>query len=316
MESDTPIVQGDPVSSPAPSVPRRSRVLVPVALAAFVVGVLVAGWLALDGKLDFLMPGTREAPAVAAGQQAAADPALVLARRDAAQEQASMMVGSVETRLALLEDRLTRIDQQASAASGNAARAEGLLVAFAARRVIAKGQPLGYLENQLKLRFGGAQPDAVATVIAFSRDPVTIDQLSGGLDALAETLAARPESESGWARLRGELASLFIVRRAASRSVRAQGRVERARLLLASGRTGEAIADVSRMPGAEGATEWLEQARRYDGAQQALDVIETAAMLQPRLMQDAGGQQLGQASPLAPPADAARAVASGAPAAR
>lgn len=39
-------------------------------------------------------------------------------------------VGNVEARLAMLEDRLSRINLQANAASGNAARAESLLIAL------------------------------------------------------------------------------------------------------------------------------------------------------------------------------------------
>src|SRR3546814_9831855 len=41
---------------------------------------------------------------------------------------------ALTTRVSELEDRISRINVQAQAASGNAARAEGLLIAFAARR--------------------------------------------------------------------------------------------------------------------------------------------------------------------------------------
>jgi hypothetical protein len=298
------------VASPRPS--RGAKPMVIVALLAFVIGVLLAGWLALRGDLDFALPGTARnaAPRLSAIPSMAAVPP-----GDAASaEQASYTVGGIETRLALLEERFARLDMQASEASGNAARAEGLLVAIAARRVIGKGGQLGFLEDQIKLRFGGAQPEAVRTVIAFGRNPVTIDQLYSGLDALAPALAEAPKSDGSWSRLKREFASLFVVRRANSPSLDPRDRLHRARLMLTSGKTAEAIEEVSRLPGAESAAGWIENARRYDQAQQALDIIETAAMLEPRKLLDAAGNPIDQPSPLAQPADmASQAQASQAP---
>lgn len=295
-----------PVGAVDPRGKRRTgKVLLVVALVAFVIGVLLAGWLALRGTLDFMLPeSARPAASRLTGTPGAA-PALPEA---IASQQASYAVGGVETRLALLEERLARLDLQASAASGNAARAEGLLVAFASRRVLGKGGQLGYLEDQLKLRFGGAQPEAVRTVIEFGKDPVTIDELYSGLDALAPALAEAPKSEGGWSRLRREFASLFVVRRANSPSLDPRDRIARARLMLTSGKTAEAIEEVLRLPGAEAASGWIDNARRYDQAQQALDVIETAAMLEPRKLFDAAGKPVDQPSPLAQPADMAAQV--------
>lgn len=284
---------------------RTGKGLVIVALIAFVAGVLLAGWLALRDTLDFMAPGTdRPVAARLAGSsgEAGSLPAAI------ASQQASYAVGGVETRLALLEERLARLDLQASAASGNAARAEGLLIAFASRRVLGKGGQLGYLEDQLKLRFGGAQPDAVRTVVQFGKDPVTLDELYSGLDALAPTLAEAPKTDGGWSRLRREFASLFVVRRANSPSLDPRDRISRARLMLTSGKTAEAIEEVSRLPGAESASGWIDNAKRYDQAQQALDVIETAAMLEPRKLFDASGKPVGQSSPLAQPAEMAAQV--------
>ncbi|MCK9541948.1 MAG: MICOS complex subunit MIC60 [Novosphingobium sp.] len=299
---------------------RRVGLFWPIALLTFVALVLLAGWLAITGKLDFLIPSLRGDAAPAAVASAPAVPAPVMAAPDAAQAQqaqaqaqASMLVGGVETRLALLEERLSRIDQQAHAASGNAARAEGLLIAFAARRVIARGAQLGYLENQLRLRFGGAQPDAVATVIAFGKEPVTVDQLVSGLDALTPALANSPKGENGWDWLRRELSGLFVVRGASTQAANPSDRIARARLMMMAGKTSEAIDEVSKLPGADRASAWIAGARRYMAAQQALDVIETAAMLEPRLLHDGEGAPVMQTSPLSPPADAA-ASASAAPA--
>ncbi|MBV1690718.1 hypothetical protein KRR38_24320 [Novosphingobium sp. G106] len=205
----------------------------------------------------------------------------------------------METRLALLEDRLTRIDGEANAASGNAARAEALLIAFAARRRIAKGEQLDVIADQLKLRFGGAQPQAVQTIIAFAKDPVTLDELNAQLEAAAPALAGQVREESTWTRARRELASLFVVRRAPAPAATPASRVAHARLMLVRGQIDEAIAEVERMPGADGAQGWIDAAHRYEAAQQALDVIETAAMLEPHALRDGSGKAVEQPSPLA-----------------
>src|SRR3546814_10207214 len=60
---------------------------------------------------------------------------------------------ALAARVAELEQRLSRITLQAESASGNASRAEGLLVAFAVRRALDRGLSLGYLDAQLRLRF-------------------------------------------------------------------------------------------------------------------------------------------------------------------
>jgi len=288
---------------------KRTTVL--VAFLAFAIGAAVTGWLANEGKLRIAVPGGGAAPIQLAATDAADTDAPAPNPKEAA-AMASAVVGGVETRLALLEERMARLDLEANAASGHAARAEGLLIAFAARRVIAKGSDLGFVEDQLKLRFGGAQPEAVRTVITFARAPVTLDQLVGGLDALAPVLVDAPHGDSGWGWLKQQMSGLFVVRRATTPTLSPADRVQRAKILLGSGKTQEAIEEIEKMPGAENAQAWIESARRYDRAQQALDVIETAAMLEPRRLHDAQGRAIDEPSPLAQPADTAGA---GAPAA-
>lgn len=275
-----------------------------VALLAFAVGIALTAWLVADGRLRMVLPGGAGTPsAKLAGQPVRAD--VPTQDSDASQQarMASAMVGGVETRLALLEERMARLDQEASAASGHAGRAEGLLIAFAARRVIARGGELGFIEDQLRLRFGGAQPDAVRTVIDFSRDPLTIDELSGALDTLAPGLAEPPQADRGWGWVMNELSGLFVVRSGIAPSPTSADHVRRARLQLASGRVSEAITEVEKMPGAEKAAPWIEGARRYANVQAALDVIETAAMLEPRRLRDASAREIDEPSPLAQPAE-------------
>ena len=198
--------------------------------------------------------------------------------------------------MAAAEQRLARLDLQAQAAAGNTARAEGLLIAFATRRALEKGAELGYLADQLRLRFGDAMPNAVDTIIRTSRDPITLDQLIARLEGLSPRLAKASEQD-GFARFTEELSQLFVVRRESAPSPQPQRRLDRARLFLESGRTDSAIAEVRNLPGADRAEGWLRDAERYAAAQRALDLIETAAVLEPRRLRDGAGNRIEQPSP-------------------
>ncbi|WP_260924989.1 MICOS complex subunit MIC60 [Novosphingobium sp. 9] len=223
-------------------------------------------------------------------------------------------IGTIEGRLALIEDRISRIDSQSNAASGNAARAEGLLIAFAARRMIDQGQPLNYVTDQLRLRFADAQPNSVQTIINFSKSPVTLDQLSARLEALRPQLSGTSPDDNLWTRFRREVNGLFVIRRDDSTLVAPDARLERARLMLISHRVKDAIDEVQRLPGAEAAQVWVRDARRYAAVQRALDLLETTAMLEPNRLHDSEGRQVDQPSPLAPAATPPQATAPAAPA--
>lgn len=289
--------------------PRTVRTILITALIAFLLGVGVAAWLDRRGDFDFSQASkvTKILPLPAQTGEAGQKAADSAPSKPDAQAQLQS-IGTVEARLALLEDRLSRLNLEASAASGNAARAEGLLIAFAARRITDKGEKLGYLEDQLKLRFADAQPMAVGTIIDFAKSPVTLDELGSRLDALTIELSHKSQTSSTWSWLKEEFDSLFEVRRSSAPSVTAEGRIERAKLLLTSGKVAKAIEQVERLPGAVAAEGWIADARRYAAVQQALDLIETAAMLEPRRLQDAEGKKIDQPSPLAAPADTAKAA--------
>ena len=225
------------------------------------------------------------------------------ARQTASQASAARVEqqqGGIEQRLAEAEARLSRLDLQAQAAAGNAARAEGLLISFATRRSIERGAELGYLADQLRLRFGDALPNAVRTLTDMSRNPVTLDQLLARLEGLEPKLRASPE-EPSLQRLRRELSNLFIIRRQSAPSPRPQRRIERARMFLETGRYEAAIEEVQHMPGAEEADQWVTDVRRYAAAQRALDLIETAAVLEPRKLRDGSGERIDQPSPAVAP---------------
>ena len=295
MQDDTT----PPAASRAPPTRRGARGQLLVALLGFLLGALLIAYLGWRGYLQPVFDAAHTdgsaRPLAAAGET---PPAIRPAPSAMTEQERLAAVGSIEGRLAMLEDRLSRLDLQASAASGNAARAESLLIAFATRRMIERGEPLRYLADQLRLRFANAQPRAVATIIAFSEDPVTIDQLSARLEALGPELTGRKADARLWTRFTREFSDLFVIRRDSSSVLAPEARVERARMMLTARRIPDAIRVVSRMPGAVAADRWIMDARRYAEMQSALDLIETAAMLERTRLQDGEGNRISQPSPL------------------
>lgn len=277
-----------------------------IAAGSFVLGAVLIALLWWQGfGTGDLVRVVREEPVELAAAEPAPSPTAdaidadpVAARRAAARvEQVVEQQGGLDSRVAAMEQRLARIDLQLEAATGNAARAEGLLIAFAARRAIERGTPLGYLGDQLRLRFGDARPNAVQTVIDVSRDPVTLDQLIARLDGLAPQLVNNePQGDvMGW--LGRELSGLFVVRREDQPSPQPSRRIDRARLFLESGRPEAAVAEVRNLPNADEAAGWVEDAERYARAQRALELLETTAILETRGLRDGAGNLVQQPSP-------------------
>ncbi|MCP3736047.1 hypothetical protein M9979_14325 [Sphingomonas sp. RP10(2022)] len=180
--------------------------------------------------------------------------------------------------LTALEARTATVTSDAAAAAAQAGRAEGLLVAFAARRALDRGVGLGYLEEQLRTRFGTVQPRAIAYVIDAARQPVTLEDLRQGLEAIAPDIAT-VSSDGWWRSLRRELGGLVVLREAGTPSPRPSDRLARARRLLEGGQVEAARAEVARLPGAGDAGNWMQAADRYVMARHALDLIESAAIL-------------------------------------
>ncbi|MEZ5742975.1 MAG: hypothetical protein R3D89_04415, partial [Sphingomonadaceae bacterium] len=294
---DTPDLTA-PISYPPPRRSAKGQLL--AALLAFLLGAVVVGWLAWQGYLGAVVPQeSSQAENSTAGT--AQDGVEAASPEPMTEAEKIEAVGGVEARLAMLEDRFSRLNLQANAASGNAARAESLLIAFAARRMIDRGEPLTFLADQLQLRFANAQPRAVDTIVDFGRAPVTIDELSARLEALRPDLVGGDGDEDFWDSARRELSNIFTVRREPSTLMSADSRYQRASVMLTAKRVPEAVAQVERLPGSDTAKKWIADARRYDAAQKALDLIETTAMLEPTRLQDSEGNTVDQPSPLATP---------------
>ncbi|CAO1650698.1 mitofilin family membrane protein [Parasphingorhabdus sp. NYA22] len=307
--------------SPSTGKSNLTRNVLILMVVAFIGGAILTGWI-LSRYNPFDSTSDTEAAAVAIGDgtKAKPDPATALANRidadgsvlptpaqSAGASPAATLTPDLERALAVrvadLEDRLSRINVQAQAASGNAARAEGLLIAFAARRALDRGSPLGYIDPQLRLRFGDAQPKAVTTIINASRQPVTLEELSSGLDELGPALMTGSSGAGFWADFQRELSELFVIRREGTPSPAPQQRLIRAKRYVETGNVDAAIAEIEKLSGVEKDEEslqWMEKARRYNEARRALDVIETAAILEPQQLRTAEGERVDQPSPLAP----------------
>lgn len=263
--------------------PARSRAPIIIGLIAFIAGLLLAGWLlsrwetARNWLVGAPVPAATTSAPVAPIRSAQTVPMVPAESAIAPGEAAAL-----DQRVGEIESRIDRVAERANAAGDNAARAEGLLIAFAARRALDRGLGLGYIEAQLRERFGATQPQAVATIIASSRDPITLEELQLGLDDLAPGLTSGTSDTGWWPSLRSELSTLVVVRKMGQPSPVPAERLRHARRLLEGGQVEKALVEVARLPGRAKAQNWMRAARLYIQARQALDVIETAAILTPR----------------------------------
>lgn len=274
------------MASHYPNDPKPAR---PVRTALIVAGIAFLGGLALMAwALTQWEPMKRfvagNAPATVTVQPTANRPLVAAVPSGTVAAEAPPVAATIgqttaiDSRIADLEGRMARIDLRAAAAAGNASRAEGLLIAFAARRALDRGVALGYIESELRDRFGPTQPRAVAAIIAGAQQPVTVEGLHQGLTALAPDLIGGGANESWWDATRRSLSNLVVVRKQGTESPAPDNRVERAQLHLQSGQVESALAEIARLASRDKATDWMAKARRYIESHRALDIIEAAAL--------------------------------------
>lgn len=258
-------------AAPATRNPRSVRSLLIIVGLGFLAGLVAMGWglSRWDTARNWLLGEPKPAPqAVVTYAPPVNAPIAGQGAADAA------------GRLAAIEARMAKVEAAGTVASGSggSVRAEGLLVSFAARRAIDRGIGLGYVEGLLTQRFGSTQPRAVATIIAASRNPATLDQLKAGLDAIAPDLVGGGPDEGWWTSFKRGVAGMFVVRQAGVASPDPNARVARARDLVETGRVDLALAEISRLPNQDKAAKWIAAARRHVEAHRALDLLEAAAI--------------------------------------
>ncbi|HEX9947510.1 MAG TPA: hypothetical protein VGA98_08220 [Allosphingosinicella sp.] len=260
--------------------------LLALPLVAFVAGLAAMGWLLANWGTGAAFLGI--APAPPASVEPAPQP-VAMEREPAGDPQAQAPAGErlvidpeTTRRVNRLEERLALLDLQSRTAVGNADRAEGLLVAFAARRAIDRGVALGYIETLLRQRFAATEPQAVATVLTVARQPVTVQSLQKQFQEVAPHLSGGGQGQSWWEAFRTEMAGIVTIRRENTPSTQPAERLRRAGQSLEAGQVEVALLEVLRLPGHERATAWIANARRYVAAHRALDRLESAALLEPR----------------------------------
>jgi hypothetical protein len=278
--------------------------LLALPLIAFLAGLAAMGWLLARWGTAATFLGVAPAPAPVA---AVAPPPMTVEREPATELPTELTSGErlvidpeTTRRVNRLEERLALLDLQSRTAVGNADRAEGLLVAFAARRAIDRGVALGYIETLLRQRFAATEPQSVATVLTVARAPVTVQSLQKQFQEVAPHLSGGGQGQSWWGAFKTELAGLITIRRENTPSTQPAERLRRAGQSLEAGQVEVALLEVLRLPGHERADAWIANARRYVASHRALDRLESAALLEPR-------------APLPPPAAKARQPAASGP---
>lgn len=264
---------------------RRSRLpMLVLPLIAFLLGLALMGWVLSRWDRAAQWLGIAPPPVVVQARAPAPMPTATPATRNTPEPQRLVIDPEISRRVGQIEQRIALISDQSRAAVGNADRAEGLLVAFAARRALDRGVALGYLEGLLQQRFGDTNRVAVATIITAARQPVTLEELQTGLQDVGPALTGAGPDQDWWTALKTQLGTLVRIRREGTPSTLPAERLQRATRRLDAGQVDVALAEVLRMPAHEEASEWIAAARRYVAARRALDTIETAALLDPRTL--------------------------------
>jgi hypothetical protein len=281
----------DDNSIPPAQMPERGRpgfkVQVALALLAFAAGLAAMAWAMTQWNGSSVQKAPAPPVATLNGAlEPATQPTAPLTPPPAApgvQSGGVSATGDIAlARLGEFEQRMARLTVEAQTASNFANRAEAMMTAFAARRALDAGAPLGYLEGQLRVIFGEGQPKAVATIINAAREPVTVPMLRQKLEGLRAAMLRGDPRAGWWEGMMQGLGNLAVVRRADAPTPEPEQRLADARLAVESGQMDEAIRQVSALPARPEMATWLELARRYNEARRALEVIEAAAVIEPR----------------------------------
>jgi hypothetical protein len=188
-------------------------------------------------------------------------------------------------RLAGLAADMAAAGVTSGAVAAATAEARDIFLLVSLRRLMDRGRPLGAFDPLLRQQFGTREPSAVAALVAWSTAPVGRAGLAERLDTVA---AAEPASGTGanpgpspgaspgatagfWARLWQRLSGVVEIRQGPEQ---VPAPLVRARARMAEGDLAAAIALVAAEPETPGRAAWLEDARRLQAAEDALDRLE------------------------------------------
>jgi hypothetical protein len=278
-----------PVSKPGPT--WRRKLVFP--LLFFVAGIGVAGWGVTQTEFGRSIAGLQTPNAA------------IVAPNDAPAAQGSAPSDQAAARIAELEASLAQ--QQSSApirVATVSSRADGMLLAFAARRALELGLPLGSFEDDLNARFGSSEPHMVAAVVAAAKTPVTIAKLRGDLIGLLPQLSG-VESAGLWDRLTTGFSNLATVRRGDDAPHDPNALLAQAKTAMETGDVDTALQAISRLPNRAVAADWMAAARRYSEAQRALNALEKAALSSTDAQPSPGEFLLPEPTPAMPAPEAA-----------
>lgn len=243
----------------------RNRLLLPGLF--FLCGIAATGWFALNTETgQSLLAPTQPTPALTV------DPARLT------QPVSASPPADVAARITELEARLARAEASTGLGTASAQgsdRATGLLLAFAARRALERGQPLGPIEGELKTHFGEGAPHLVAAIASAAKQPVTLDQLQSEFETVSATLTEG--GDKWWTRVTNGVANLVSVRDAAEAPESPKTIVARAGAALDRGAVARALSELEKLPNARLAADWMAKARRYSAADAALNALEAKA---------------------------------------
>ncbi len=270
----------------APSGGVKFRTIIILLLIAFIGGTISAGWAITKYNL-FQTDNSNAAIIMDRDTVPNANETAVAAKSNNQSVQQSQNIEeqntdnnnqSVNDLVDSLEGRLSPTKLQAQQISGNVSRTESMLIAFSARRAIDSGSALGYIENELRLKFSNSNPDDIRAIIDAGNNPVRLATLQNQLEIASDILLTPSSDATAWGIIKKEMGELFVVRKEGSQPPQADRRLARIKTALTSRDIKTAILEMEKMPGANSARDWIALAKRYDRVQKALDAIEKTAI--------------------------------------
>ena len=270
---------------PSPSGGVKFRTIILLLLIAFIGGIISAGWAIT--RYDIFQTGN-SAPSIVmdrniikesgtADSETKPSQSAELART-AANQKTAIDNQSIREPINNLGESLPPNDTRSQQASATVDRAESMLIAISARRAVDSGSALGYLEHELRLKFGNSNPDDVRAITDASNNPVRLATLQNQLDSASDILLSPSNDATIWDVIKKEMGELFVIRKAGSQPPQADRRLARIKTALANRDIETAILEMEKMPGAGSARDWIALAKRYMRVQQALDAIEKTAL--------------------------------------